>query len=197
MAHAPIPSNFKPVMVSFKPASEVPSPGGALKRFWPPFLLFFALPVAVALWFMGAFNGPRVAQAQRGPYDYAYLALSGDYSNLLAKQDEVYRALQAQGITPGAPVALLLKDPRSTPKRDLFSRAGFLVEPGVRLREPLRRGRIPPRRVVLVTVKANPYLAPGKAYKALLDYLQAHNMKLTLPTFEIYREGVLTVEMDT
>jgi hypothetical protein len=48
--------------------------------------------------------------------------------------------------------------------------------------------------VVLVRVKAQPLLAPGKAYSSLLDYLDEHHMKLNLPTVELYQDGVLTLE---
>lgn len=39
-------------------------------------------------------------------------------------------------------------------------------------------------------------LAAGKAYAALLKYLAEHNMKIKLPTLEIYQNSTLTVEMD-
>jgi hypothetical protein len=61
--------------------------------------------------------------------------------------------------------------------------------------EPLAIGSVPARQVVLVKVKAQPLLAPGKAYSALLGYLDDHHMKLKLPTLELYQEGVLTVEV--
>ena len=60
--------------------------------------------------------------------------------------------------------------------------------------EPLAMGSVPVRQVVLVRVKAQPLLAPGKAYSAMLDYLDEHHMKLNLPTVELYQDGVLTLE---
>ena len=167
-----------------------------MKKSWLYFLLFFIAPIAVVFWMMGAFNSATIEIAQRGPYHYAYLDHIGRYDKLLDKQTQVYQALQAQGVTPHAPIALLLNDPENTPKKALHSQAGYMVDAGAKIGEPLLVGDIPSRQVLLVKVKANPLMAPSKAYKALTDYLKAHQMKLVVPTVEIYQGGVLTVEMN-
>lgn len=165
-----------------------------MKKHWTPFLLAFVLPLILIFWWWGGFNQASFELAQRGPYHYAYMTQKGDYYKLPEKQQEVLTHLQRQGVKVGAAVTLLLNDPRSTPKRDWSAQVGYLVEAGTRLSEPLAMGSVPVRQVVLVRVKAQPLLAPGKAYSALLDYLDEHRMKLNLPTVELYQDGVLTLE---
>jgi len=166
-----------------------------MKKHWLPFLLAFVLPLVLIFWWWGGFNSATFEQAQRGPYRYAYLTQKGDYYKLPEKQQEVLSRLQQQGVIPGAPVTLLLNDPRSTPKSDWSAQVGYLVDAQARVAEPLVIGEVPVRRVLLVRVKAQLLLAPGKAYAALLEYLEKNHMKFNLPTVEIYQDGVLTVEM--
>lgn len=166
-----------------------------MKKQWVYFLLFFVVPIIVVFWLMGAFATVTIEYAERGPYRYAYVTHTGRYDKLLGKQNEVFLALEAQGVTAHAPIALLLSDPASTKKKELSSHAGYLVDVGANVVAPLLVGDIPARRVLLVRVKASPVLAPSKAYKALTEYLAAHQMKLVLPTVEIYKDKELSVEM--
>lgn len=166
-----------------------------MKKQWIAFLLAFALPILGVFWWWGAFSKAEIETAQRGPYHYAYTVHKGDYSKLPERQQEVWRALEAQGIAPGASVTLLLNDPRTTPKRDWSAQVGALVPPEAKVAEPLRTADIPSRKVLTVRVKGQPLLAPGKAYAALVEYLEQHGMKFNLPTLEIYQDGVLSVEM--
>lgn len=165
-----------------------------MKKHWIPFLLAFVLPLILVFWWWGGFNQASFELVQRGPYHYAYMSQKGDYYKLPEKQQEVLKLLQQQGVKAGAAVTLLLNDPRSTPKRDWRAQVGYLVDAGTQVSEPLFMGSVPVRQVVEVRVKAQPLLAPGKAYSALLDYLDEHHMKLNLPTVELYQEGVLTLE---
>lgn len=165
-----------------------------MKKHWIPFLLAFVLPLILVFWWWGGFNQASFELVQRGPYHYAYMSQKGDYYKLPEKQQEVLKLLQQQGVKAGAAVTLLLNDPRSTPKRDWSAQVGYLVDAGTQVSEPLFMGSVPVRQVVEVRVKAQPLLAPGKAYSALLDYLDEHHMKLNLPTVELYQEGVLTLE---
>ncbi|MFA5242383.1 MAG: AraC family transcriptional regulator [Sulfuricella sp.] len=165
-----------------------------MKKHWIPFLLAFVLPLVLIFWWWGGFNQARFELAQRGPYHYAYMPQKGDYYKLPEKQQEVLNLLKQQGVPAGAAITLLLNDPRTTPKRDWSAQVGYLVAAGARVSEPLAMGSVPVRQVVLVRVKAQPLLAPGKAYSSLLDYLDEHHMKLNLPTVELYQDGVLTLE---
>lgn len=165
-----------------------------MKKHWIPFLLAFVLPLILVFWWWGGFNQASFELVQRGPYHYAYMSQKGDYYKLPEKQQEVLKLLQQQEVKAGAAVTLLLNDPRSTPKRDWSAQVGYLVDAGTQVSEPLFMGSVPVRQVVEVRVKAQPLLAPGKAYSALLDYLDEHHMKLNLPTVELYQEGVLTLE---
>jgi hypothetical protein len=168
-----------------------------LKKQWLYFLLAFAIPLAVIFWWVGVFASARIETAQvRGPYHYAYLELEGDYSKIPDKQMEALRALEAQKISHGAAVTLMLNDPRTTVRSKLAARVGYLVEPGVVVREPLKLAEVPARPVTLARVRAHPRIAPGKAYAALLEHLESRGRQLRLPTLEIYRNGELTVEMD-
>lgn len=166
-----------------------------MKKQWVYFLLFFVVPIIVVVWMMGAFATVTVEYAMRGPYHYAYVVHTGRYDKLLGKQNEVFLALEAQGVTAHAPIALILSDPANTKKKALSSHAGYLIDVGAKVAAPLLVGDIPARRVLLVRVKASPVLAPSKAYKALTEYLEAHHMKLALPTVEIYKDKELSVEM--
>jgi hypothetical protein len=167
-----------------------------MKKHWLPFLLAFVLPLLLIFWWWGGFNSATFDQAERGPYRYAYLAQKGDYSTLPEKQQEVLKLLQQQGVQAGLPVTLLLNDPTSTPKREWGAQVGYLLDAQAKVAAPLALGEIPARRVLLVRVKAASLLAPGKAYASLLEYLKQHQMKLNLPTLELYQDGVLSVEMN-
>lgn len=166
-----------------------------MKKQFVYFLLFFVVPIIVVFWMMGAFATVTIEQVERGPYHYAYVTHTGRYDKLLGKQNEVYLALEAQGVAALEPITLLLSDPANTKKKELNSQTGYTVDVGAKVSAPLLVGDIPARRVLLVKVKANPVLAPSKAYEALTEYLQAHQMKLVLPTVEIYKDKEFSVEM--
>lgn len=166
-----------------------------MKKNWAFFLLAFVVPIVGIFWWLGAFSTPTVETAQRGPYHYAYADYQDDYAKLLDKQPEVIRAFEAQHIARGASIMLIFNDPRTTPKKEQTARIGYLIDPGATVREPLKVADVPARTVLMVRVHAHPRLAPGKAYGALLRYLQEHGMKFNLPTVEIYQNGELTVEM--
>jgi len=65
----------------------------------------------------------------------------------------------------------------------------------VDVKEPLKLGHIDPQKVAIARIKAHPLLAYGKTYSVLLDYCKKQNMKLQLPTVEIFDHSVLRVEM--
>lgn len=158
-------------------------------------MLAFVVPIGLALWWWGAFADAQVEIAERGPYRYAYRVYTGDYSKIPRWKSEVTQAFKAQSISPGTPVTALLDDPRKTAVRDRRVEIGYLIPENARVGEPLRVAQVPRRRVVLVRVKASPLMAPGKAYAALIEYTQAHNMTFRLPTFELYRDGIFELEM--
>ena len=131
----------------------------------------------------------------RGPYHYAYLVQNGDFSKLPEAQQTARRELKLQKIELGAPITVLLTDPRTTPRKEWAGQVGYLVAADAKVADPLKLADIPVRRVITVKVRAHPSLAPGKAYAALIAYLDAHAMKLVLPTVETYEGAELTVEM--
>ncbi len=130
-----------------------------------------------------------------GGYRYAYLEAKGAYSKLSSKQNEVLFYLKQQGISPGAEITLVLSDPRSTPYNDLQARTGYIVANTAEVKSPLNVDQIPVRQVAVAKIKAHPLLAYGKAYSALLNFTQAHEISFHLPTLEIYNKSVLSVEM--
>lgn len=166
-----------------------------MKKHWLPFLLAFVLPLVLTYWWWGGFNPASIETASRGSYHFAYMTQKGDYSKLPEKQQEVLGRLQKQGVAAGTSITLLLNDPRATPKRDWSAQVGYLVDAQASVSEPLAIGDIPVRQALVVKVKAQMLLAPGKAYSALIDYLDEHHMTLNPPTVELYQDGVLTVEM--
>lgn len=168
-----------------------------MKKNWLYFLAAFAGPLLGIFWWVGGFASTRIETNQtRGPYHYAYLEHSGDYAKLPDRQLEARHALEAQGIAHGAAITLLQNDPRLTARDKRSAQTGYLVEPGVAVKEPLKLGDVPARRVLLASVRAHPRLAAGKIYTALLKYLDEHGMKLAVPTVEIYQNNTLTVEMN-
>ncbi|MFA7238942.1 MAG: GyrI-like domain-containing protein [Sulfuricellaceae bacterium] len=167
-----------------------------MNRQWPYFLLVFLLPVAGVVWWWGVFAETRIVADQTcGPYHYAYLVQNGDFSKLPEAQQTALRELKHQKIATGAPITVLLTDPRTTARKEWTAQVGYLVEADAKVAEPLKLADIPARRVILAQVRAHPSLAPGKAYAALIAYLDAHGMKLVLPTVETYQGSELTVEM--
>jgi len=168
-----------------------------------PFLFAFVLPLlAVYIWW-GGFNPVQIETSVAGPYTYAYLESSGDYSKLPDKAVEARTSLQAAGIKAGKPITVLYSNPDLVDVGDRRARTGFLVPPGSKAPLPLEIDAIPARPVLLVRVRAGSMLAPGRAYAALDEYLQARGKGIQMPTVELYeasdsvvRMGQLSVEMD-
>jgi effector-binding domain-containing protein len=168
-----------------------------VKKQWPYFLLVFLFPIIGIAWWWGAFSEVQVESGQvRGPYHYAYLTQTGTLSKLPEAQQTALRELQKQGVATGAPITVLLTDPRTTARKELTAQVGYLVEVTVKVADPLKLADIPARQVVVAQVHAHPSVAPGKAYSALLKYLESQGRKLKLPTVEIYQESGLSVEME-
>lgn len=166
-----------------------------VKKQWPYFILAFAIPTLLVLWWWGLFTSATVETGVRGPYRYAYLEAQGAYSKLAGKQREVLAELERQGIAPKGEFTLIMDDPRTTPHDKRNARTGYLISPSATPSAPLMADTVPARAVVTARIKAHPLLAYGKAYSALLDYTGQHDMTLHMPTMERYDHSVLTVEM--
>lgn len=163
---------------------------------WHYFLLVFLIPIIGIAWWWGVFADAQVeAEQMRGPYHYAYLTQNGALSKLPEAQQAARRELKQQKIEIGAPITVLLTDPRTTARKELTAQVGYLVEAGAKVAEPLKLADIPARRVIVAHIHAHPTVAPGKAYTALIGYLDSHGIKLNLPTVEIYQGADLSVEM--
>lgn len=166
-----------------------------MNKQWPYFLLFFLLPILVVFWWWGAFSTPEVASMQRDAVRYAYLVSEGEYSKVEDKQREVRDLLKQQGIQAGQAITLIESDPRTTPATQRRAQAGVIIDGGVHPAAPLLEGNLPSRRALVVSARAHPFLAYGKAYGALMDYLKAQGMALHLPVAETTRDNTLTIEM--
>ena len=167
-----------------------------MKNQWPAFVFAFLLPLIAIYWWWGGFNSAVVEVAERGPYTYAYMEVTGDYTNLPQRQQEMLKVLHEQGVADGASVMLLWDDPRVTEKKKQRARVGYMVAPNASVHAPLALATVPARRVLLAHVNAQPLLAPGKAYAALLAYLEKNHLPFRLPTLEIYQKRELSVEME-
>lgn len=168
-----------------------------MNKQWPYFLLFFLLPVLLVFWWWGAFSTPEVNVMQREAVRYAYLVSEGDYSKVEEKQREVGDLLQKQGIEAGRAITLIENDPRTTSATARRARAGIMIGAEAHPAAPLLEDALPPRRALVVSARAHPFLAYGKAYGALLDYLKTHGMMLRLPVAETTQDNTLTIEMMT
>lgn len=163
---------------------------------WPYFLLAFALPLLLVLWWWGAFTTPAVENLSRPAVRYAYLISEGDYSKVEDRQREVRDLLKQQGIADGQAITLIESDPRMTPGSQRRAQAGVMIAADApAVKAPLLDGRLPERRALVVSARAHPFLAYGKAYGALLDYLKVQNAALRLPVAETTRDNTLTIEM--
>ncbi len=167
-----------------------------------PFLLAFVLPVAAVYAWWGGFSPVDIREGMRGPYTYAYLEHSGDYSKLPEVAEEVRGLLKDGKVAYGLPISVLYSNPDLVDVGKRRSRTGFLVAVDARVRAPLQIDSVPPRPVLIAQVRAGNLLAPSRAYPALDRYLQAKGGGIRMPTVEIYepsgspfRMGLLTVEM--
>lgn len=173
------------------------------KKHWLAILLAFVLPLVAIFAWWGGFNRVEIVEAERGPYRFAYLDHQGDYSKLPETQARVRALMDAQGLARGPSITVLLDDPRKVAPGQRRARTGYLVQPGVTVRVPLKLGEIPLRRVLVARVRAAALLAPSKAYQALHDHLAAQGGEIRMPTVEIYdspaeiyRMGEMSVEME-
>ena len=167
-----------------------------MKKQWLAFLLAFVIPLLLIFWWWGVFNSATVEIAERGPYVYAYVDSVGDYTDLPQRQQNMLKLLHDQGVQEGASVMVLLDDPRVTEKKKLRARVGYMVAVDARVHDPIKLAQVPLRKVVLARVNAQPLMAPGKAYSALLDYLDKNHLPFKQPTLEIFQNRELSVEMD-
>lgn len=167
-----------------------------------PFLLAFVLPLVLVYAWWGGFNPVSMGTETRGPYTYAYLEQTGDYSKLPNRQNEVRMSLEAQGVAPGHGITVLYSNPDVVEVNARRARAGYLVPEGSVVREPLHVDSIPARRVLAARVQAGALLAPSRVYSVLDRHLQASGQGIRMPTVEIFeasgspfRMGWLTVEV--
>ena len=165
-----------------------------------PFLLAFVLPVIAVYAWWGGFSPVDISEGVRGPYTYAYLEHTGDYSKLPEVADEARGLLK--GVAHGLPITVLYSNPDLVDVGKRRARIGYLVAAGVKVRAPLRIDAVPARPVLIAKVRAGHLLAPSRIYPALDRYMQARGGGIRMPTVEIYepsgtplRMGLLTVEM--
>jgi effector-binding domain-containing protein len=123
--------------------------------------------------------------------------VQGDYGKLPDRQAVVLKMFEEQQLARGGSVTLLFNDPRNTDKKDQKARVGYLIEAGATVRDPLTVAEIPAREVLVARIKAQPLLAPGKAYSALIAWLEKNRLPYRTPTLEIYRDSEMVVEMET
>lgn len=166
-----------------------------VKKQYIYFGLFCLVPVVAMLAWWGLFSRVTLKVETAPAYDYVYLDAEGPYSKLTSKQDEVRFYMKQQNIPHQGSFTLVMTDPRTTPYKSLLARTGYVVDHPVEVKAPLNLGHQDAQQVVAVEIKAHPLLAYGKTYSTLLDYCKQHDMKLKLPTVEIFQHSVLRVEM--
>lgn len=166
-----------------------------MNKQWPFFLTAFLLPLLVVLWWWGVFSTPAVETLSREPLHYAYLVSEGDYSKVDDRHKEVDMLLKQQGISSGRQVTLIESDPRSTPARQRKARAAVIIAADAHPAAPLLEDSLPQRQALVVSARAHPFVAYGKAYGALLEYLGQNSMPLRLPVLEATHDNTLTIEM--
>ncbi len=168
-----------------------------------PFLLAFVLPLLAVYAWWGGFNPVTIEEAVSGPYTYAYLEHTGDYSKLPDLSSQVRQELSDARVLFGNPITVLYSNPDVVDVGERKARTGFLVPEGTKVPGDLLVDTLPRRAVLATTLQAGSLLAPGRAYAALDRYLQARGQGIRMPTVELYepsgsvlRMGRLTVEME-
>lgn len=159
------------------------------------FIFVFALPILAVLWWWGLFSNATISAEMRGDYTFAYLDAKDVYSKLDKKRDEVRFYLKQQKLSPEVQLTLILTDPRITPHADLRAKTGYLVPADYKPTGPLKVMHIAKRNVVVASIKAHPLFSYGKTYKALIAQVQSQNKALQMPTLEVVKDSVLSVEM--
>lgn len=163
---------------------------------WPYFVVIFLLPLLLVFWWWGAFNTATIDKLPRPAVRYAYLISEGEYSKAEDKQNEVLKLLKQQSIAAGQPITLIEDDPRSTPGAKRHAQAGIMISPDASpLQAPLLDGRLPERQSLVISARGHPFIAYGKAYGVLMDYLKVQNLALRLPVAETTHDNTLTIEM--
>jgi hypothetical protein len=169
-----------------------------------PFLFAFVLPLVVVYAWWGGFNSVSIEKTVAGPYTYAYLEQTGDYSKLTDLAGQVRGELVAAKVAFGNPITVLYSNPDLVNVGERKARTGFLVPAGTRVPLPLMVDTIPRRAVLVTRIHAGSLLAPGRAYAALDHYLQSHGQGIRMPTVELYQParsvlemGWLSVEMES
>ncbi len=173
------------------------------KKQWLAFLLAFVVPLVAVFWWWGGFSRVDISEEEAGPYRFVYLDHEGDIADARKTQKKVFDTLKQAGLEPRDNMVMLLTDPRTTPKAQQRSRAGYTLGLDVAVPKDLKVEIIPRRRVLMARVQAGILIAPSKAYQALHDYLKPEGQDIRMPTLEIYRAGdsvarvgELTVEME-
>lgn len=166
-----------------------------------PFLFAFVLPLFAVYAWWGGFNAVEIREDVRGPYTYAYLENTGDYSKLPELAAQVRDLLKNK--PRGLPITVLYSNPDSVEVNQRVAHTGYLVAADTIVHPPLKLASIPARPVLLAQVRAGHLLAPSRAYVALDRYMQARGSGIRMPTVEIYeptdtplRMGQFTLEMD-
>lgn len=167
------------------------------------FLLAFVLPLVSVFAWWGGFRTVNIESDLAGPYSYAYLEHTGDYSKLPDLAGKVSKELALQKIQAGLPITVLYSNPEVVQVNERKARTGYLVPVGAQVQPPLLYDNIHARPVLRARVQAASLLAPGMAYAALDKYQQARGRGIVMPTVEIYepsgtplKMGVLSVEME-
>jgi hypothetical protein len=153
------------------------------------------LPLLIVFWWWGAFSTPEIKTEQRPPLRYAYLVSAGDYSKAEDKQREVSELLKQQKIRAGQAITLIEDDPRKTPSQQRHARAGIIIGENAQPAAPLLLGELPERQAIVVSARGHPFIVYGKAYGALIEYLDAYGLALQLPVAETAHDNTLTIEM--
>lgn len=159
------------------------------------FLFVVIVFVGVGIYF-GAFSSVDISEGFRGPYHFVYLMHKGPYQLVVKKIQKVEQILKEKNIQYSFAAGRYYDDPGITPKENLKSDAGVIINTHVQVDSPLEYEQISERYVVIGKIKAHPSIAPFKTYPAMNEYIRSKNYTVIGPAFEIYYEdGTIEVHL--
>lgn len=144
--------------------------------------------------YMGVFSTPAAAEKVMGPYTLVYDSYVGDYKETGKVFDRIHNSLAADGITATKGIGIYYDNPSKTPKDQLRSDCGSVLEEKdsarvAELEKKYKVKMIPQQESVVTEFPVRNVLSymigPMKAYPALMQYAQQKGYKSGM-MYELY-----------
>ncbi|MFH1731427.1 MAG: GyrI-like domain-containing protein [Planctomycetota bacterium] len=151
--------------------------------------------IAVAAYFLGAFNSVELAREDLGPYRIVCLPHTGPYPGVAKKILEVRKLLKDAEDQLGVPCGLYYDNPDKVAKEKLRSKGGHILKGDLTVEEPLLIEHVPRRDVLAARLEAHPSLAPIKIYPKMARWMETNNVEAAGPALELYHDGLVECQI--